>query len=71
MENIEKPHNFLQFEFLTFGREQDHLKQPTEKDNEQLVERIIDLDQQGKSLREIGIELGVSHMKAKRTLDGL
>lgn len=68
---IAKPHNFLHFEFLTFGRERDHLKQPTEKDNEQLVERIKDLHQQSKSLREIGGELGVSHMKVKRILDGM
>lgn len=66
---IDKPHNFLQFEFLTFGHEQEHLKQYSEKDNEQQVEMVKELNQQGKSLREIGNELGISHMKAKRILD--
>lgn len=65
---INKPSNFLQFEFLNFGTEQEHLKQHTEKDKESLKEKIIDLKQQGRSLRDIGTELGISHMKASRIL---
>ena len=66
---ISKPFNFLQFEFMTFGKEHEHLKQYSEKDNEQLIENVIELKEQGKSLREIGKELGTSHMKVKRILD--
>jgi hypothetical protein len=66
---IDKPLNFLLFEFVNYGREWDHLKQHTEKDKENLNERVNELKQQGRSLREIGAELGISHMKAKRILN--
>jgi archaellum biogenesis ATPase FlaH len=65
---IDKPHNFLQFEFVNFGKEWEHLKQHTEKDKENLKEKVSELKQQGRSLREIATELGISHMKASRVL---
>jgi len=65
---IDKPFNFLQFEFVSFGTERDHLKQITDKDRSTEKERIIEMKQQGKSLREIGSELGISHMKVSRVL---
>lgn len=65
---IDKPHNFLHFEFMSFGSEWEHLKQQTDKEKENLTERAVELNQQGRSLREIGAELGVSHMKVKRLL---
>ncbi|GAB3509073.1 AAA family ATPase [Emticicia fontis] len=66
---IEKPYNFLQFDFLNFGIEKEHLKQHTEKDKENQKDKIEELKQQGKSLREIGVLLGISHMKVKRILE--
>jgi len=66
---IDKPFNFLQFEFVNFGTEREHLKQHTEKDKETLNEKVSELKQQGRSLREIGIELGISHQQVKRILD--
>jgi hypothetical protein len=66
---IDKPHNFLLFEFVNFGKEWEHLKQHTEKDKENLAEKVSELKQQGRSLREIGSELGISHQQAKRILD--
>jgi RecA-family ATPase len=66
---IDKPLNFLMFEFVNFGKEWEHLKQHTEKDKENLNEKVSDLKQQGLSLREIGAELGISHQQAKRILD--
>ena len=66
---IDKPLNFLLFEFVNFGKEWEHLKQQTEKDKESLNEKVTELKQQGRSLREIGAELGISHMKVKRVLD--
>lgn len=65
---IDKPLNFLQFEFVNFGTEREHLKQHTEKDKENLNEKVKELKQQGRSLREIGAELGISHMKVSRIL---
>lgn len=65
---IDKPGNFLLFEFMNFGKEWEHLKQHTEKDKENLNERIIELKQQGRSYREIGAEVGISHMKVSRVL---
>jgi len=65
---IDKPFNFLQFEFINFGTEREHLKQHTEKDKEDLNEKVNELKHQGRSLREIGAELGISHMKVSRIL---
>jgi hypothetical protein len=66
---IDKPLNFLMFEFVNFGKEWEHLKQHTEKDIESLNEKVIELKKQGRSLREIGAELGISHMKVSRILN--
>lgn len=63
---IDKPNNFLQFEFLEFGKESEHLKQATEKDKEKLNRQVYELNEQGRSLREIGQELGISHMQVSR-----
>ena len=65
---IDKPFNFLLFEFVNFGKEWEHLKQHTKKDKENLIEKVSELNQQGRSLREIGSELGISHMKVSRIL---
>lgn len=65
---IDKPLNFLLFEFVNFGKERDHLKQHSEQDKENLIERVTELKKQGRSLREIGAELGVSHMKVSRII---
>lgn len=65
---IDKPLNFLQFEFVNYGTEREHLKQPTEQDKENLTERVTELKQQGRSLLEIGTELNISHMKVSRIL---
>ena len=65
---IDKPFNFLQFEFVNFGKEWEHLKQHTEKDKENLNEKVTELKRQGRSLREIGAELSISHMKVSRIL---
>ncbi len=66
---IIKPANFLHFEFLEFGREKDHLKEMSEKENEALAEKVKHLHQQGKSFREIGSMLGFNHMKASRIIN--
>lgn len=65
---LSKPDNFLMFEFIGFGSERNHLRQQTDNDRENLKEKVLQLSQQGKSYREIGSELGISHMKASRLL---
>lgn len=57
---IDKPYNFLAFEFLDFGVEREHLKQKTEKDRESLIEKAKELSKIGNSQREISKELGIS-----------
>ena len=57
---VHKPFNFLQFEFVGYGTEREHLKQPTEKDRENVIEKVKELSQQGKSQRQISIELSIS-----------
>lgn len=57
---IQKPFNFLEFEFVAFGTEREHLKQFSEKDRESIVERAKELSQQGKSQRQISTELSIS-----------
>lgn len=66
---IWKPSNFLEFNFIGYGSEREHLKQVGEDENQ--AERVRDLSLQGRSLREIGAELGISHMKASRLLSKL
>ncbi len=65
---IDKPFNFLQFEFIKFGVEREHLKQPNDMDRETLYEKVAELNLQGRSLRDIGAELNISHMRASRIL---
>ncbi|MBK7099471.1 MAG: AAA family ATPase [Sphingobacteriales bacterium] len=62
---ITKPDNFLAFEFIGYSVESEHLKIVSENDNNVLAAKVLELKQQGKSYREIGFELGISHMKAK------
>lgn len=68
---IDKPLNFLLFEFVSFGSEFEHLKQYTEKDKESQIEKISELRRLGRSFRDIGAELGISHMKVKRITEKL
>lgn len=57
---VHKPSNFLQFEFVGFGTEREHLKELTEKDRETNISKAKELSQQGKSQRTIAAELGIS-----------
>jgi RecA-family ATPase len=65
---IHKPHNFLLFEFVTFGSEWEHLKEPTDLDLEAQKQMIVELKREGLSLRSIADEMGISHMKVSRIL---
>lgn len=63
-----KPKNFLQFDFLKFSSEENHLKVLKNDDREELINQILELKNEGKSYREIGNELGISHMTVSRIL---
>lgn len=57
---IQKPFNFLEFEFVGFGTEREHLKELTEKDRETNIEKAKELSQKGYSQRQISTELNIS-----------
>ena len=57
---IAKTSNFLQFEFVGYGTEKEHLSVPNEKDKEQRIQDASELRSQGISNREIAKRLGVS-----------
>lgn len=57
---IQKPFNFLEFEFIGFGTEREHLKELTEKDRESTIEKAKELSQKGYSQRQISTELNIS-----------
>lgn len=65
---VTKDYNFLQFELIGFGTERDHLKQLSEKDKHSLAEKARELHKNGKSYRDIGSELGISHTQVARLL---
>lgn len=57
---VVKPLNFLQFEFLNFGSEHEHLKQHTQDDREGVIAKVKELSGQGKKQREIAGALSIS-----------
>ncbi len=67
--HIVKDGTFLHFEFLEFSSERDHLKEPTKEDDERLAMAVKELADEGKSIRGIGKELGISKSKVSRILE--
>jgi RecA-family ATPase len=67
---VNKPFNFLQYEFTGYGQEWQHLKEPTEGGSNELLDKVLELQQQGKSQREIATELALSPSKVNRMLKG-
>jgi hypothetical protein len=65
---VRKPVNFLQFDYIGFGIEREHLRKMSVEDAEGLNQQIIELHKQGLSYRDIGIQLGISHMKVSRVM---
>ncbi len=57
---IQKLSNFLEFEFIDFGTEREHLKQLTEKDRESKIEQVKELSSKGHSQRQIALQLSIS-----------
>jgi len=65
---IVKPVNFLQFEFINFGTEREHLRVPSEKDKAELLSQIKQLREDGKTIRDIAQTLNVSKSQVDRLL---
>jgi RecA-family ATPase len=69
---VSKPNNFLQFDFVDYGNEIHHLRKPNDKhtnsDNEELMDKAVQLKLEGKSLREIADEMGIHFAKVNRLL---
>ena len=66
--DIVKPHNFLQYNFVGYGDKRAHLKDPKEKQKEELTEKVLELKQQGLTLRQIAAELGIHHNRVDRLI---
>lgn len=66
---IYKPENFLMFEKIGTGTEEEHLKVQSEKDTKSRNSKIIELYKSGLSKRKIGEELNVSHTQIGRIIN--
>lgn len=57
---IEKQYNFLEFQFIGFGAEREHLKQLTEQDHKTKINEALELKKQGFTNVQIAKQFGVS-----------
>ena len=58
--HIVKHSNFLCFETLGFDKESEHLRQRSDKDQNEINQKIYSLKDAGESLRDIGLKVGLS-----------
>jgi KaiC/GvpD/RAD55 family RecA-like ATPase len=65
---IIKKNNFVEFEFLEFGTEREHLKEVSEKDKEDRKVQAKELSEQGISNREIARRCNVSEGAVRKWL---
>jgi hypothetical protein len=65
---ITKPHNFLQYEFRSFGHEADHLVKKKRDHKFEKKEEALALYEQGLTLRQIADQLGVSFQRIDRLI---
>jgi hypothetical protein len=65
---ISKPSNFLQFEFVNYGTEREHLRTPSDKDKNELETNAKQLKAEGKSIRDIAGILNISKSQADRLI---
>lgn len=68
---IAKPHNFLEFQFLGYDDEREHLKQFTDAGKAELDQKILDLRRTNPlmSFGEIALQLSTNKMRVKRVVD--
>jgi hypothetical protein len=65
---ISQINSFTKFEFIGYSTEREHLKEQTDKDDDNLKQKIKELQTNGKSYRDIASELGISAAKVCRLL---
>ena len=65
---VEKPSNFLRFEFLGYSTEQEHLKVFSENDKEQRIDEAIEMKGRGISNTDIAKHFGVSEGAVRKWL---
>jgi hypothetical protein len=65
---IVKPSNFLQFEFVGYGTEKEHLRVPSDKDKNELEANAKQLKAEGKSIRDIAQILNISKSQVDRLI---
>ena len=68
---LDKPSNFLGFEFIGSGEESEHLSKPNKKDKNDLHDKVLALRAKGRSYREIESDLDgeISFMTVKRIIE--
>lgn len=66
--SIEKIGSFLQFVAQGYSTEREHLKELSDKDLSEQIAEVKKLSAEGKSLREIAAEIGISKSKVDRLL---
>ena len=65
---ISKISNFLKLKQIGYANEFELLKQPSENDKANIIQEVRNLSQQGKSLRQIADEVGISKSSVERIL---
>jgi len=65
---VNKPQNFLQFEFMGYGNEIEHLRKASANLNEKQMAQAAQLKLEGKTLREIAKEMDISFQKVDRLI---
>lgn len=66
---LEKVGAFLQFTFMGYATEKEHLKEQSKDEKVALKEAIIQLQSEGKNYRQISAELGISPASISRILN--
>lgn len=66
---INKPQLFLQFEFVDYGQEWQHLRQQTEQDREAIKDKVVEMKQKGRTMREIASILQITKAKVEWLLN--
>lgn len=57
---LDQRDSFLQFVFMDYGREREHLSSPSEVDRDTLIDKVKEMLEQGNSQRYIANELGIA-----------
>lgn len=65
---IDKPHNFLMYQFEEYATEAEHLRKPSRGIDLQEAKIAVQHRQAGKSLREIGAIMGKSFQQVDRMI---